>query len=232
MMQIRRSQDRGQADHGWLMSYHTFSFADYYDENHMGFSALRVINEDTVVPGAGFPTHAHRDMEIISYVLEGELEHKDSMGNGSVIRPGEVQRMSAGTGVTHSEYNSSNSTTLRFLQIWIEPDRKNAKPGYEQKRFADSELRGRLRVVASPDGRQESVTINQDAQLFSTRLENGESVSHVVATGRKVYVHVAKGCVIVNGESLDVGDSAAIEDPKEIVLTAEQHAEVLLFDLP
>ncbi len=231
-MQIRRSQDRGQANHGWLRSYHTFSFADYHDEHHMGFSVLRVINEDTVVPGAGFPTHAHRDMEIISYVLEGELEHKDNMGNGSVIRPGEVQRMSAGTGVTHSEYNPSSSATLRFLQIWIVPDHKDAKPGYEQKRFSDSELKGQLRVVASPDGQQESIIINQDARLFVTRLENAESVKHIVATGRKVYVHVAKGCAIVNGESLDVGDSAAIENQKEIVLTAEQHAEVLLFDLP
>jgi len=231
-MQIRRSQDRGQADYGWLKSSHTFSFADYYDENHMGFSVLRVINEDTVIAGGGFPTHGHRDMEIISYVLEGELEHKDNMGNGSVIRPGEVQRMSAGTGVTHSECNPSKANSLRFLQIWILPDRQNVEPGYEQKQFDDSELNGKLRVVASSDGRQGSVTINQDAQLFSSRLQNGESVTHTAMSGRKVYVHVAKGSVEVNGELLDVGDSAAIEDEIKVVLIAVQQAEVLLFDLP
>jgi len=232
MIQIRHSQDRGHADHGWLKSHHTFSFADYYDANHMGFSVLRVINDDTVIPGAGFPTHAHRDMEIISYVLEGELEHKDSMGTGSIIRPGEVQRMSAGTGVTHSEYNPSDTTILRFLQIWIVPDRKDAQPGYEQKLFDDSEIKGQLRVVASPDGRQESVSINQDALLFATKLENGESVSYSVDNGRKIYIHVAKGNVIVNDESLAEGDSAAIENEKMLVLKAEQFAEVLLFDLP
>jgi len=231
-MKIRRSQERGQADHGWLKSSHTFSFADYYDENHMGFSVLRVINEDTVIAGGGFPTHGHRDMEIISYVLEGELEHKDNMGNGSVIRPGEVQRMSAGMGVTHSECNPSKTNILRFLQIWILPERKNVEPGYEQKLFDDSELNGKLCVVASPDGRQGSVTINQDAQLFSSRLRDGESVTHTAVNGRKVYVHVANGSVEVNGELLDVGDSAAIEDETEVVLTAVQQAEVLLFDLP
>jgi hypothetical protein len=217
MIELRKSTERGHANHGWLDSYHTFSFADYVDPRYMGVSALRVINEDRVAPGAGFPTHGHRDMEIISYVLEGALEHKDSMGNGSVIRPGEVQRMSAGTGVRHSEYNASKSELVHFLQIWILPDRAGHAPGYEQKQFAPTELDGQLRLIASPDGRDGSVTIHQDARLFAAR---------------RAYVHVARGRVALNGNALTAGDGARIEQETQLCLDHGDSAEVLLFDLP
>src|SRR5262245_5659987 len=190
---LRKSNNRGHANHGWLDSHHTFSFADYYDPRHMGFRALRVINEDRVAPGAGFPTHPHRDMEIISYVLEGGLEHKDSMGTGSVIRPGDVQRMSAGTGVTHSEYNASKSELVHFLQIWLLPEQRNIKPSYEQKTFSADDKRKKLRLVGSRDGRDGSVTIHQDVDLYATRLEAGEALRHDLKPGRHAWVHVARG---------------------------------------
>ena len=232
MIQVRKSRERGHANHGWLDSYHTFSFADYVDPKHMGVSALLVINEDRVQPGQGFPTHSHRDMEIVSYVLEGALEHKDSMGNGSIIRPGEVQRMSAGTGVRHSEFNASADAIAHFLQIWIMPDRAGYAPGYEQKTFPPAELNGRLRLVASPDGREGSVTIHQDALLFTTKLNGGESVSHTLAPGRVAYLHVARGTVAVNGQALTAGDGARVEQESTIRLGQGKDAEVLLFDLP
>src|SRR3954463_2825413 len=199
MIEIRRGDDRGHAQHGWLDSFHSFSFADYYDPEHMGFSALRVINEDRVQAGQGFGTHGHRDMEIISYVLEGGLAHKDSMGNGSVIRPGDVQRMSAGTGVMHSEFNASDRDPVHFLQIWIEPNVRGVKPGYEEKRFEDASKRGQLRLIASPDGREGSVTIHQDASLYAALVDGAEVVTHAPAPGRKTYVHVIRGEVTVNG---------------------------------
>jgi redox-sensitive bicupin YhaK (pirin superfamily) len=232
MSALRKSAERGHANHGWLDSYHTFSFADYVDPAHMGVSVLRVINEDQVQPGAGFPTHGHRDMEIVSYVLEGALEHKDSMGNGSVIRPGDVQRMSAGTGVRHSEYNASNSELVHFLQIWILPDRSGHAPDYEQKHFTPSDLGGRLRVIASPDGRDGSVTIHQDARIYAARLENGGSVTHALAAGRRAYVHVARGQVALNGNPLFAGDGARLEHEPAVSLTGGDKAEVLVFDLP
>lgn len=232
MLTIRRSQDRGHANHGWLDSYHSFSFADYYDPAHMGFSVLRVINEDRVQPGQGFPTHGHRDMEIISYVLEGALEHQDNLGNGSVIRPGDVQRMSAGTGVRHSEYNPSRNELVHFLQIWILPEASHIAPGYEQKNFAPTELDGRLQLVAAPDGRDGAVTIHQDALLYATRLNGNVSVSHPLAPGRCAYVQVARGNVEISGERLSAGDGARIENESAVKLTADGPTEVLLFDLP
>jgi redox-sensitive bicupin YhaK (pirin superfamily) len=232
VLTIRRSQDRGHANHGWLDSYHSFSFADYYDPAHMGFSVLRVINEDRVQPGEGFPAHGHRDMEIISYVLEGALEHRDSLGNGSVIRPGDVQRMSAGTGVRHSEYNPSHDEPVHFLQIWILPAASRMAPGYEQKNFATAELDGRLRLVAAPDGRDGAVTIHQDTLLYATRLNRNDGVSHPLAPGRSAYVQVARGSVEVNGERLTAGDGARIEKESAVQLTASEPTEVLLFDLP
>jgi len=232
MIQVRKSADRGHANHGWLDSYHSFSFADYHDPAHVQFSVLRVINEDRVAPGAGFPTHGHRDMEIVSYVLEGALEHKDSLGTGSVIRPGDVQRMSAGTGVRHSEFNASKSELVHFLQIWILPKTNGIAPGYEQKHFAPSDLTGRLRVVASPDGRDGSVTIHQDALLYATKLDDTMNVSHTLAAGRRAYVHVARGSVVLNGTPLAAGDGARLEHEPVIELTADNSAEVLLFDLP
>jgi redox-sensitive bicupin YhaK (pirin superfamily) len=232
MLEIRKSTERGHANHGWLDSHHTFSFADYHDPQQMGFSVLRVINEDRVEPGAGFPTHGHRDMEIVSYVLDGALEHKDNMGNGSVIRPGDVQRMSAGTGVRHSEYNASNNERVHFLQIWILPKATGIAPGYEQKHFTPTELDGRLRVVASPDGREGSVTIHQDAYLYASRIANGAQVAHAMAPGRRAYVHVARGSVAINGTPLAAGDGARIENETRITLGNADGAEVLLFDLP
>ena len=228
MIQVRKAKDRGHANHGWLNSWHTFSFADYHDPRHMGFSALRVINEDRVTPSEGFPTHPHRDMEIITYVLEGALEHKDSLGTGSVIRPGEVQRMSAGTGIRHSEFNHSQSEPVHFLQIWILPDVQGAKPGYEQKRI---ELDGALRLVASPDGGDGSVTIHQDARVYAARLNGGE-ISHTLAPGRHAWLQVARGAARVNGTELHVGDGAGIEGETDLRLAADGSAEVLLFDLP
>jgi redox-sensitive bicupin YhaK (pirin superfamily) len=232
MLEIRKSTERGHANHGWLDSHHTFSFADYYDPQQMGFSVLRVINEDRVEPGAGFPTHGHRDMEIVSYVLDGALEHKDNMGNGSVIRPGDVQRMSAGTGVRHSEYNASNNERVHFLQIWILPKATGIAPDYEQKHFTPTELDSKLRVVASPDGREGSVTIHQDAYLYASRLANGAQVAHALAPGRRAYVHVARGSVAINGTPLTAGDGARIENETRVTLGNANGAEVLLFDLP
>lgn len=231
MLQIRESEQRGHANHGWLDSYHTFSFGGYYDPSHMGFSDLRVINEDRVQPGQGFGTHSHRDMEIVSYVLEGALEHKDSMGNTSVIRPGDVQRMTAGTGVTHSEFNASRAERVHFLQIWLLPDRPGYAPGYEQKYFAPEDKRNRLRLIASPDGRDGSVRIHQDAYLFSTLLERGAAVEHTFAPGRKGYLHLVRGAVTVNDRSLQTGDGVAISDEIRITVGADEDAEVLLFDL-
>jgi hypothetical protein len=228
MLQLRKAHDRGHANHGWLDSWHTFSFADYHDPQHVSFSALRVINEDRVAPGEGFPTHPHRDMEIITYVLEGALEHKDSLGTGSVIRPGEVQRMSAGTGIRHSEFNHSQSEPVHFLQIWILPDRQGVKPGYEQKRIG---LNGQLRLVASPDGSDGSVTIHQDARVYAARL-NGDEVAHTLEPGRRAWLQVARGTVKLNGTTLHAGDGASIENETTLRLAADGSAEVLLFDLP
>lgn len=232
MITIRRSQERGHADHGWLNTYHTFSFAQYYDPRHMGFRNLRVINEDRVKPGVGFPTHPHRDMEIISYVLEGALAHRDSMGTGSVIRPGDVQRMSAGTGITHSEFNQSKSDPLHFFQIWILPEREGMTPGYEQKFFPDEEKRGTLRLIASPDGRDGSVTIHQDAKLYATLLDPGEEIVHSLSPGRYAWVQVARGKVLVNGHLLEAGDGAAVSNEELLRLTANDASELLLFELP
>ncbi|HEX5130193.1 MAG TPA: pirin family protein [Usitatibacter sp.] len=232
MLAIRRAHERGHASHGWLDSFHSFSFADYYDPSHMGFGPLRVINEDRVQPGRGFGTHGHRDMEIISYVLEGGLAHQDSMGNGSVIRPGDVQRMSAGTGVMHSEFNASERDLVHFLQIWIEPNRRGVQPGYEEKRFDAASKRGRLRLIASPDGAEGSVTIHQDARLYSALLDGAESVEHEAAAGRNVYVHVVRGEAEVNGEKLGAGDAAKLTAESHVRIANGRDAEVLLFDLP
>jgi redox-sensitive bicupin YhaK (pirin superfamily) len=232
MNEIRRADERGFADHGWLKSYHSFSFANYYDPRNMGFGPLRVINEDRVAGGGGFGSHPHNDMEIISYVLSGGLEHKDSMGTGSVIRPGDVQRMSAGTGVVHSEYNLSKNDPVHFLQIWIIPDTQGIPPGYEQKVFADEDKRGRLCVVSSPDGRDGSITIHQDALIFSALVDGGESVQHEIAEGRQAYVHVARGKVVVNGEALNPGDALKIREERSVTIEQGEQAEVLLFDLP
>ncbi|HSO07915.1 MAG TPA: pirin family protein [Pelomicrobium sp.] len=231
MLEIRRSQERGHANHGWLDSYHTFSFADYYDPRHVHFGALRVINEDRVQPAMGFGTHGHRDMEIISYVLDGGLAHKDSMGNGSVIRPGDVQRMSAGTGVTHSEFNASERELVHFLQIWIVPERQGIAPGYEQKFFGPDDKRGRLRLIASRDGREGSVTIHQDASLYAALVDGDERVTHALAPGRRAYVHVARGAVTANGEPLGAGDALKATGVESIVLEQGSNAEVLVFDL-
>jgi redox-sensitive bicupin YhaK (pirin superfamily) len=230
MINIRKAEERGHFNHGWLDTWHTFSFADYYDPEQMGFRALRVINDDRVEPGVGFGTHPHRDMEIISYVLEGALEHKDSMGNGSIIRPGEVQRMSAGTGVHHSEMNPSPAQWLHLLQIWIVPDRAGITPSYEQKMFETAERQGRLRLVASPDGADGSVTIHQDVRLYATLLD-GEEVSHDFDKGRHGWLHVTRGSAAVNGIELRAGDGAAISEEKSLTIKGDG-AEVLLFDLP
>jgi len=231
-MEIRRAADRGHANHGWLDTHHTFSFADYYDEDHMGFRVLRVINEDRVKGGHGFGAHGHRDMEIISYVLSGELGHEDNMGNGSTIKPGEVQRMSAGTGVMHAEMNASKTHPVHFMQIWILPDKRGHKPGYEQKAFSEDERRGTLRIVASPDGRDGSVTIHQDATLASTLLAQGASVTHKLVKDRYAWIQVVRGAVTVNGEKLDTSDGAAIAGEGDITITGVEDAEVLVFDLP
>ena len=231
MSELRLAGDRGHANHGWLDSYHSFSFADYYDPRHMGFSVLRVINEDRVQPGQGFGTHGHRDMEIISYVLEGALGHKDSMGNGSTIRPGDVQRLSAGTGMMHSEFNHEREGVTHFLQIWIEPNVRGIAPSYEQKHFAADEKRGRLRVVASPDGREGSVLIHQDGLMFAGLFDGDERAIHALAPGRKGYVHVARGNVTVNGNGLTAGD-ALKADGGTLTIEHGAGAEVLVFDLP
>ena len=231
MMTLRRSADRGHADHGWLKSFHSFSFADYYDPRHMGFGALRVINEDRVAPGMGFGTHGHRDMEIISYVLDGELAHKDSMGTGSVIRPGDVQRMSAGTGVRHSEYNHAADRTTHFLQIWIEPARTGIAPSYEEKRFEAADKRGRLRLIGSPDGALGSVLIHQDARLYAGLFDGAESARLELDPRRRVYVHIARGEVTVNGQELAAGDALALQEVAELSIDQGREAEVLVFDL-
>jgi redox-sensitive bicupin YhaK (pirin superfamily) len=231
MRELRRAAERGYADHGWLRSFHTFSFADYHDPRHMGYGPLRVINEDRVQAGAGFGTHGHRDMEIISYVLEGALAHKDSMGTGSTIVPGDVQRMSAGTGVRHSEFNENKSGTTHFLQIWIEPSVSGIAPSYEQKRFAESEKRGRLRLIVSPDAAEGSVKLHQDARVYAGLFDGAERVEYTLPAGRRAYVHVARGGITVNGERLEAGD-ALKTDERTLVFSAGDKAEVLLFDLP
>jgi quercetin 2,3-dioxygenase len=233
VLEIRKAADRGTANLGWLVSRHTFSFADYYDPGHMGFGPLRVINEDRVAPGQGFGTHGHRDMEIISYVLEGALEHKDSIGTGSVIRPGEVQIMSAGTGIRHSEFNHSKTEPVHFLQIWIEPDREGIAPRYDQKRFPDEEKRGRLHLVGSSDGRDGSIVIHQDVQLFAALLNSGEQAAHALAPGRKAWLQVVRGAVQINGHELNAGDGVAVEGEAALALTARTNRdEILVFDLP
>ena len=233
MMEIRRSQERGLAEHGWLRSFHSFSFADYHDPKHMGFGALRVINEDRVQPGKGFGTHGHRDMEIISYVLAGGLAHKDSMGNGSVIRPGDVQRMSAGTGVRHSEYNASDSDQVHFLQIWIEPNEANVTPSYEEKHFDTASKRGKLRLVASRDAREGSVRIHQDADLYSALVNGEEIVEFQPVAGRRVYVHVVRGAADVNGQALAAGDAMKLwGGDNKVRIDKAREAEILVFDLP
>ena len=232
MLELRRANERGHGDHGWLDSRHTFSFADYYDPDFMGFGPLRVINEDRVQPGQGFGTHGHRDMEIVSYVLEGALEHRDSMGNGSVLRPGFVQRMSAGTGVRHSEFNHSKSDLVHFLQIWIIPDKAGLEPGYEEKEFPDAEKQGALRLIASRDGRQGSVVVHQDVDLYASLLARGDELEHPARPGRKTWIQVVRGEVDVNGESLLGGDGAAIADEKSLKIRGKSAAEILLFDMP
>lgn len=232
MIELRRSAERGYADHGWLKSFHSFSFAGYHDPRHMGFGPLRVINEDRVRAGSGFGKHGHRDMEIISYVLEGALAHEDSMGNGSAIVPGDVQRMSAGTGVQHSECNHDKAGTTHFLQIWIEPAVTGIPPSYEQKHFDAASKRGRLRLIASPDGAEGSVKLHQDARVYAALLEGAERAVHLLAAGRRAYVHVARGVLEVNDERLEAGDALKARDVAQIVLEKGAGAEVLLFDLP
>ncbi len=231
MINFRDRGTRGQTRTGWLDSRHSFSFGHYYDPAQMGFRSLRVINEDRVIPGAGFPRHGHRDMEIISYILEGALEHKDSLGNGAVIRPGDVQRMSAGTGIEHSEFNPSAAEPVHFLQIWIMPDRDGLRPGYEQKPFPLEERRGRLRLVAAPDGQEGAIKVHQDARLYIANLASGERVSHMIENGRGAWVQVARGIAALNGTEMWEGDGAAAEDEAVLKLEAETNAEILLFDL-
>ena len=238
MITLRKSSDRGHADHGWLKSDHSFSFADYRDARHMGFGNLRVINEDRIAPGTGFGTHGHRDMEIVSYVLEGELAHRDSMGNGQtgasesgVIRPGDVQRMSAGRGVMHSEYNHAKDATTHFLQIWIEPNELGIPASYEQRHFDDASKRGTLRLIASSDGREGSVTIHADAAIYSGLFDGTQRLTRVLAADRRYYVHVVRGGVTVNGQALHAGDALKIERETELLIEQGDRAEVLLFDL-
>ena len=231
MIRILKSKDRGHANHGWLDSRFTFSFADYFDPEHIQFRTLRVMNDDHIAGGGGFPTHPHRDMEIVTYVLDGALAHKDSMGNGSVIRPGDVQYMSAGTGVAHSEFNASDKEPVHMYQIWMFPDKKNHEPKYDQKNFPESEKRGKLRLVVSPDGREGSVKIRQNNELYATVLGEGESVKHEIKRDRHAYVQVARGSVKLNGQQLETGDGAAISDEKSLQLSGVKDAEVLLFDL-
>jgi len=232
MIEIRPSSARGYADHGWLQSYHSFSFADYFDPRHVEFGPLRVINEDRVAPGAGFGTHGHRDMEIISYVLSGELAHKDSTGTASTIRPGDVQRMSAGTGVRHSEFNPSSTDGVHFLQIWILPDTASIEPSYEEKRFPAEEKRGRLRLIASPDRAEGSVLIHQDARVYAGLFDGAETATLEIAAGRRAYVHVARGSVQANGVTLNAGDALKLKDAGQLALASGKQAEVIVFDLP
>lgn len=232
MLELRQAADRGHAQHGWLNSHHTFSFAEYFDPKQMGWSALRVINDDTIQPGEGFGTHGHRDMEIITYVLDGALEHKDSMGSGSVIRPGDVQVMSAGTGVRHSEFNHSHTDPVHLLQIWIVPKFTGIKPNYQEKFFDAADKRGQLRLVVSPDGRDGSLTIVQDASIYAALLDGDERVEHTVAAGRNAYVHVARGELTLNGQPLEAGDGVKIAEETVLTLSNGKGAEVLVFDLP
>jgi quercetin 2,3-dioxygenase len=229
---LRRSEERGHAQHGWLDSRFTFSFAEYYDPGQMGFSVLRVINDDHIAPGQGFPTHPHQDMEILTYVLEGAVAHKDSMGTSTVVRPGEVQRMTAGTGVRHSEFNASGTEELHLLQIWILPERRGLQPGYAQKAFPEDELQGKLRLVADHDGRDGSITIHQDVALYATKLDRGQAVTHHLKPGRHAWIHVARGKVHLNGQGLQAGDGAAVSEETVLTLDHPDGAEVLLFDLP
>jgi redox-sensitive bicupin YhaK (pirin superfamily) len=232
MITVRRSEERGHANHGWLDTYHTFSFADYHDPDHMHFGPLRVINQDRVEAGRGFGTHGHKDMEIVSYVLDGVLEHEDSMGNGSQMRPGDVQIMSAGSGVTHSEFNGSPDEDLHFLQMWIFPRTKDTEPRYEQKAFPDEERRGRLRLVVSPDGDEGSLTIDQDVRLYAGLLGSAEEARHELAADRAAWLHVARGRLEVNGTELGPGDGAAIRDESAVVVHGREDAELVLWDLP
>jgi redox-sensitive bicupin YhaK (pirin superfamily) len=231
MIKIRKAEDRGHFDFGWLDTYHTFSFGDYYDPSHMAFRSLRVINEDVVQPGRGFPTHGHRDMEIVTYILEGALEHRDSMGSGSIIRRGDAQRMSAGTGVRHSEANPSKDEPVHLLQIWIIPEREGQQPEYEEKKFADEETRNRLRLIISPDGNDGAVRIHQDARIYASVLDEGESVNHQIPTGRHAWLQVAGGAVALNGTQLKHGDGAAVSQENQLSIVARESSEVLLFDL-
>ena len=231
MIELRRSSERGYADHGWLKSFHSFSFAEYHDPRHMGIGNLRVINEDRIAPGTGFGTHGHRDMEIVSYVLSGELGHKDSIGNGAAIRPGDVQRMSAGSGIQHSEYNHAPSATTHFLQIWIQPNVRGIEPGYEQTHFADAEKRGRLRLVASSDGRDGSVTIHADAAMYAGLFDGDEAAALPLDAARNTYVHVVRGSVSVNGRALQAGDAAHLHGEPQLDLAEGRAAEVIVFDL-
>jgi redox-sensitive bicupin YhaK (pirin superfamily) len=231
-LEVRRSHERGYADHGWLKSFHSFSFADYFDPQHVEFGPLRVINEDRVQAGAGFGTHGHRDMEIISYVLSGELAHQDSMGNGSTIRPGDVQRMSAGAGIRHSEFNPSRSAGLHFLQIWITPSVYGIAPGYEEKRFAVTEKRGRLRLIASPDRAEGSVLIHQDARVYAGLFDGAEQATLAIDPARRLYVHLARGVLRANGVALEAGDALKLAEVPALTLDQGRDAEVLVFDLP
>jgi hypothetical protein len=231
MLTIRKAEARGHANHGWLNTYHTFSFANYYDPKHMGFRALRVINEDRVSPAAGFGTHGHRNMEIITYVLEGALEHKDSIGTGSVIKPGEVQRMSAGTGIMHSEFNHSKTEPVHFLQIWLLPEREGLAPGYQQQNFSPAKTPGKLQLVAARDGREGSVTVHQDVELYAGVLKAGDRISHSLKPQRHAWVQVARGAITLNGVPLDTSDGAAISEETDVVIEATKDAEILLFDL-
>ena len=231
MIQLRKSHERGHANHGWLDSFHTFSFADYYDPREMGFGSLRVINEDRVAPKGGFPTHPHRDMEIVTYILAGELAHQDSMGNGSVIRVGDVQRMTAGTGIRHSEANGSETQAVHLLQIWIEPNQTGLTPSYEQKHFTQAEKQGAFRLVASSDGREGSVTIHQDAAIYAAVLNVDQALAYTLTPSRRAYLHLARGHLNLNGYPLEAGDGAKVHAPETLSLTTKEDAEVLLFDL-
>jgi redox-sensitive bicupin YhaK (pirin superfamily) len=231
MITVRKSHQRGHANHGWLDSYHTFSFANYQDPNFMGFRSLRVINEDWVIPGAGFGTHGHKDMEIVTYVLEGVLEHKDNIGNGSMIQPGEVQKMSAGTGILHSEYNPSETESVHLLQIWIIPSETGIQPSYEQQKFNLEDSGGKLKLIAAPKGKNGAVTLHQDVNLYAGILQDGDRISYDLPENRYAWLQVARGRVNLNGISLDAGDGVAISEEPEINLTGEYNAEILLFDL-
>ncbi len=232
MKQIRAANERGFRDHGWLETHHSFSFADYYDPEHMGFSILRVINDDVIAPAGGFPTHPHRDMEIVTYLLDGALEHKDSMGNGSVIRPGDIQRMSAGTGIRHSEFNHLGDAATRLLQIWLQPNQPGITPGYEQKHLPLEARRDTLKPLVSPDGREGSVTAHQDGVIYGTLLSKDVTLTHVLNSGRRAYVHIARGEALINGERLSEGDALSISEEAGVELAGIDEAEILLFDLP